>query len=168
MDELKRKIQSNQLIAIGVCFILGIAMYFGYWLIRGVLSPLVIYIGGSLINPLSSNIFLSTALLNISYAAVCGLLIAIFILGVMQYLLRPRIMFYTHIATLPYVALSYWWFVSDVSGFMQVATKEQIWITLLSPLTAILIWLLCAWWLIQRNSPNKGFNSDAAKDAAPG
>jgi hypothetical protein len=169
MDELRRKIQSNQLFAIGACLALGIALYFGYWLFRSVLSPLVIYIGGNLIDPYSSNnIWLITAFLNISYSAVCGLLIAILILSVMQYLLKPTIMFYTHISALPYVILSYWWFVSDVSGFIKVASKEHIWITLLSPLTAILMWFLCSWWLIRKNTPNKGFNSDAAKDAAAG
>lgn len=169
MNELKRKIQSNKLLALGTCFVLGVVLHYGYGFMRGALSPLAIYIGQYIIDPYSNHLWIYTALYNITYSVICGFLIALIVLGAIQYLLKPTTMLYAHVTVLPYIVLNYWWFISNVSGFMQVATKERIWITLLSPLAAIIMWLLCSLWLVHKNTPNNAARPRAKQQtSAPG
>jgi hypothetical protein len=165
MDDLKIKIESNPLLTIVVCLAIGVALHYGYELMLVLLYPVAIFIVQFVIDPYSQHILIQTAILNILLSALCGLLVALLLLYVMQVIIRPVTMFYSQVAALPYVVLSYWWFVSDIDGFTRVATKEHIWIILLSPLAAIIMWLVCSLWLVHKNSPNQVLNKDAAKNS---
>ncbi|MFC1602775.1 hypothetical protein ACFL3U_04345 [Pseudomonadota bacterium] len=154
MNDFKHRIQSNQLLTIGTCIILGVVLHLGNTLILAILSPVPIYIGMIFIDQSSSDIWLQTALLNILFTAFCGFLITIVMLQILNFLFKPASMFTSNITALPYIALSYWWFIQDINGMMQAVSIEQIWISLLSPLAAILVWFYCAWRMVQRNRAN--------------
>ncbi|MCP4420025.1 MAG: hypothetical protein GY805_25740, partial [Chloroflexi bacterium] len=101
MDELKHKIQSNLLLIVGVCVALGGVLHFGYGLMRGLLSPAAIFVGQHVTNPYSQHLWLQTLLVNIFFSALCGFLVALLALVIMQLLIRPRTMLYPQLAAIP-------------------------------------------------------------------
>jgi hypothetical protein len=155
MDVSHRLIREHPVAPLLICLAVGVASFYLYGLARGILAPLVISLGGALIDPYSDNVWLLTLVLNVGYSALCGLLVALFGITVIHYLLRPNRALYYLVAAIPYIIMSYWWFVADVQGFMGAASTEHIWITLLSPLAAILVWLASSVWWVNRDAPNK-------------
>lgn len=161
MDKIRDNIRNSLPLSVVVCLIIGVAINYGYSFVRDILAPVIILIGENFTNPYSEYIWLQTALLNLAFSAVCGFIVAVIALTVMQYLFKPKTMLFPQIAGVSYIIMSYWWFVSDVAGFTKLASSEHIWVVLLSALAAIIVWFLCAWWLVRKNAPNKTLSSDA-------
>ncbi len=161
MNAFKHRIQNSWQLTIGACIILGVVLHLGNTLILAILSPIPIYIGMHFIDQSSLDIWQQTAILNILFTALCGFLITIVMLRIVQFLFEPTTMLTSNVTALPYIALSYGWFIQDMSGMLQAVSIEQIWISLLSPLAAILVWFYCAWRMVQRNQAN-----NAAKQTA--
>ncbi len=164
MEELRNKLRANLFASLILCIMVGASLSYLYGLARGVFSPMVNFIAANTINIESDSLWLHTWVLNITYSIFCGFVVSIIGLGIIQYIIRPKSMLYLQVAAVPYVIMSYWWFVSDVDGISNMMSTEQTWVTLLSPLGAILVWLMCSAWLSRRNSLNKNSLSDA-KDA---
>jgi len=157
MNNVKSRIQNSLPLTLGTCVLLGVVLHFGNVLFLSLLSPVPIYIGMQLIDQSSQDLWLPTALLNFLFTAFCGFLITVVVLGILQFLLKPTSMLFSSITALPYIVLSYGWFIQDVSGFLQAVSIEQIWISLLSPLAAIGVWFFCSWWVTNKHSPKDAF-----------
>ena len=90
MTEIRDNIRNSLALSVVSSLLIGVAMNYGYGYARGMLAPFGAFIGENLIDPYSEWLWWKTALLNFAYSAVCGLLVAMVSLAVMQYLLKPK------------------------------------------------------------------------------
>ena len=107
MSEIKHKIRNSLSLSVAVSLVVGIAMHFGYGYARGIFAPVVVFVGETLTDPYSAWVRWQVLLLNFTYSGVCGLVVAIVSLAVMQYLLKPRTMLFPQVAGISYIIASY-------------------------------------------------------------
>lgn len=164
MDTLD-KIRNNFALSILVALALGVSLHYAYSIIRFIFHPLVVWAGPYLVDPYAEYSWAPVAALNIVYSAACGLVASVVVLIVMFFVLRPKRYFLAQVAALPFIVLSYWWFVRDVPGFLNVANTEHVFTVLASHLGAIVVWLATSWWVVRRYTPNK--HSQRSAQSAP-
>jgi hypothetical protein len=155
MEAIQTKLKVNLAASIVLSVAIGVACNYLYDVARGIFAPLVISVAGALIDPYSEQLWLYTGALNIGYSVCCGLLVSCLGIAAIHFLMRPTNVFLYLVAAIPYIVLSYWWFITDIRGFTQVAPPEHVWVTLLSPLAAILVWISSSVWWANRYAPNK-------------
>ena len=167
MDALT-KLRSNFALSTLTALALGVALHYAYSIARLLFQPLAVWIGPYFIDPYAEYSWVSGVTLNVVYSAVSGLAASVVILTAMVWLLRPKTHFLPQVAALPFIVLSYWWFVRDVPGFLQAASTEHIFTVLASHLGAIGVWLLTSWWVIRRQTANKRSQRSPLRGPAAG
>jgi len=166
MNDLRYKIRESFLLSLVVCLMLGALMSHAYAYTLFLLVPFGELMDGFMFSGQEVNTFLDTLIFNIIYSIICGAVVAVIAIGILQYLLRPKTLLFPEIVAIPYVFLGYWWFIGDPASYSSNINNEQIIVPLLSMLAAIVVWFVCAWLIVRRNSPNKSLNMDAQKARA--